>query len=169
MKPTKMLFPLILVLVFIFTAPQAVSLALGKFQTSGIGCAGLKPTETEAVFFYNGSCELVKLTGPVATNEVAATTGEISIVDYIKTKGWNWRDAVKIFSCETHLNPLAVNKTAIEESYGVAQINVLAHPRTDKTRLLDFKYNLDQAYGIYQNQGNWSAWYNCAAKTGLLK
>lgn len=83
-------------------------------------------------------------------------TSKEGIVAYIHTKDWNDELAVKIFNCESGLNPKALNDNPRtgDFSVGIAQINLygnLAKDRPSKEQLQDAKFNIDYAYTLYSS------------------
>lgn len=92
---------------------------------------------------------------------------EEEIIAYIKTKDWNTEDAEKISRCEcihftdfigdeslTFIDP--VDGREYGKSYGPFQIRHL-RGRPEPEQLLDPKFNIDYAYGMYVTQG-WQPW-----------
>ena len=80
------------------------------------------------------------------------------IIAYIHTKDWNGDYAVKLFNCESSLNPKALNDNPLtgDFSVGIAQINLhgnLAKDRPTKEQLYDAKFNIDYAYEMYKKAG----------------
>lgn len=80
--------------------------------------------------------------------------------------------AAAIAYAESLGNPNAVNITthpapgnAPERSFGLWQINTLAHPQYDETQLLDPTYNGQAAFTISDGGRNWTPWstYNSGA------
>jgi hypothetical protein len=72
--------------------------------------------------------------------------------------------AVAIAYGESSGNPSAENTTPPDNSYGLWQINVNAHPEYDPTALLDPQTNANAAFAIYSAAGNsfkpWGAFTN---------
>lgn len=70
--------------------------------------------------------------------------------------------ATAIAIAESQGNPQAHNPgngtTDIEDSYGLWQINVLAHPSYDKKRLYDPGYNATAMFNISSAGTNWNPW-----------
>jgi len=100
------------------------------------------------------------------TSQTDLSTKE-GIIAYIKSKDWNDELAVKIFNCESGLNPKALNDNPRtgDFSVGIAQINLhgnLAKDRPSKEQLQDAKFNIDYAYSMYQKSG-WKPW-SCRVK-----
>lgn len=50
------------------------------------------------------------------------------------------------------------NATDKEDSYGLWQINILAHPNYNKVRLYDPNYNAQAMYAISSGGVNWNPW-----------
>lgn len=74
---------------------------------------------------------------------------------------------LKIAQCESSLIPSAYSSSVVEESKGLLQINLKAHPEYKGYDLFDPATNLRIAREIFENEG-YKAWYNCAIKTGVL-
>ena len=75
--------------------------------------------------------------------------------------------ALKIMSCESGLNTNALNLEG-ENSQGLMQINLNAHPEYASLNLFDPLINCQVAYRIYEKSGNnFQAW-SCAKKLGLI-
>lgn len=72
--------------------------------------------------------------------------------------------AVAIAYGESSGNPNATNTTPPDNSYGLWQININAHPEYDATSLLDPQTNANAAFAIYSAAGNsfspWGAFTN---------
>ena len=79
-------------------------------------------------------------------------------------------DLYLIATCESSLIP---NKNCLnclgvsESSFGLLEINILAHPEYANLDLYNPQVNISTAYKIYKNEG-WNAWHNCAKKFGLI-
>lgn len=87
--------------------------------------------------------------------QYAVTAGLVSSRSAIAT-------AVAIAIAESQGNTQAHNPgngtTDIEDSYGLWQINVLAHPNYDKKRLYDPSYNAAAMVAISTTGQNWNPW-----------
>jgi hypothetical protein len=81
-------------------------------------------------------------------------------------KGANLQAAIKICFCESGFNTNAHN-TSGEDSRGLMQINVDAHPEYLNLNLFDPQINANVAYNIFTETGNFQAW-TCARKLGLV-
>lgn len=81
---------------------------------------------------------------------------------------WNFGSQAKlataIFTAESGLHCNSISDT---HDYGLAQINIQAHPQYTTSQLLDCKTNIEAAALIYHQQGNFNAW--TAYKTGAYK
>ena len=66
-------------------------------------------------------------------------------------------NALSVMACESGGNPNANALTDREDSRGLMQINVLAHPQWAGLNLFDSDTNLDVAYQLWQAQG-WGPW-----------
>lgn len=75
-------------------------------------------------------------------------------------KGSDLNTAVMICYCESGFNTLARNLTSKEDSRGLMQVNVKAHPEYLNVDLYDPEINCMVAYQIFKKQG-FSAWKNC--------
>lgn len=83
-------------------------------------------------------------------------------------KGVNLQAAIKICNCESGFNTNAHNTNG-EDSRGLMQINLNAHPYYSHLNLFDPQINCNCAYEIFTNSGkNFKAW-TCARKLGLEK
>jgi hypothetical protein len=95
------------------------------------------------------------------SSKVSATT-EKEIKNYICTKGWDCKKAIRIAICESSLNPKAKNEKGRDRSYGIFQINIygsLTKNRPSKQWLLDWKNNINYAYKLYLSSGKtFKAW-----------
>ena len=80
--------------------------------------------------------------------------------------------AVMIAECESGFNPEAkcLNCFGVsEDSRGLWQINVNAHPQYKSVDLFNPKINAEAAYQVYKEAGySFKPWYNCANKLGIL-
>ena len=93
----------------------------------------------------------------IVLNNIRSKESKVEIENYIlQVFGENGNMAVKIFTCESGLNPEAINwddsKITGMPSQGIAQMNRPYNPE-----LLDWKYNIDEAYKLYQKR-NWQPW-----------
>ncbi len=81
---------------------------------------------------------------------------------------WNFGQDAKlataIFTAESGLHCDRISKTS---DYGLAQINLKAHPQYTASQLLDCKTNIKIAAKIYHQQGNWNAWVSYKNKSYL--
>ena len=91
---------------------------------------------------------------------VASATDDFrqDIIDYICSKDWNCQIAVNIFTCESNLRPDAhnYNPKTKDDSWGITQINLwddLAKNRPLPELLMDWKFNIDYAFTMWQKQG----------------
>ena len=82
--------------------------------------------------------------------------------------GWDCKTAVAVFKAESGLRCDAVGDGHLKfgeygASYGIAQIRYLKG-RPTPNKLVDCKFNLDYAFGMYKTQGwkPWSAYTNGA-------
>ena len=80
------------------------------------------------------------------------------IKNYICTKGWDCALAIKIFTCESGLNPSSINNNPNTGDYsvGISQINLIGNLRKSRPPeewLLNPKNNIDYAFEMYQKQG----------------
>lgn len=83
-------------------------------------------------------------------------------------KGINLDAALKICYCESGFNTNAHNTNG-EDSRGLMQINVDAHPEYKNLNLFDPQINANCAYEIFTQSGkNFKAW-SCAKSLGLEK
>jgi hypothetical protein len=80
--------------------------------------------------------------------------------------------AVEIAKCESGFNTNAgcLNCFGVaEDSKGLFQINVNAHPQYKNANLYDAQTNAHAAYQVYLEAGSsFRPWYNCANKLGYL-
>ena len=67
---------------------------------------------------------------------------------------------LSVIKCESSMNPEAHNHTKRENSYGLVQINLKAHPEIKKEQALDPSFSIDYlARKISENKGNmWSCY-----------
>lgn len=89
---------------------------------------------------------------------VAVYTHPKTIEDKIKALWPNdWETAIKVFTCESGLNPTAYNEnTNGSIDVGIAQVNSI-HGVSAKM-LTDVDVNLAVARQIYDNAGGWTPW-----------
>lgn len=89
---------------------------------------------------------------------------EVTMLLEKKTQGWSNYDVSvldKIIFCESGYNTLAHASTTKENSWGIAQINLIAHPNVSKEQATDISFALDFLIENYK-QGNAPAmWYTC--------
>jgi hypothetical protein len=84
-------------------------------------------------------------------------------------KGIDLINAVKICLCESGFDPAAHN-TNNEDSRGLFQINVIAHPEYSYLDLFDPQINANVAFEIFTQSGNkFTAWKNCAASSNIIE
>jgi hypothetical protein len=80
--------------------------------------------------------------------------------------------AVMIAECESGFNPEAkcLNCFGVsEDSRGLWQINLNAHPQYKNVNLFDPQINANAAYQVYlESNSSFRPWYNCANKLGYL-
>ena len=104
---------------------------------------------------------------PPSANLLAESAIPATIIEKIiarsKEAGVNPYVMTELFICESGLNPKARNLTKKEDSRGVAQINIIAHPEYDASRLYEVDYNLEMAFDILKKEGP-GAWKNCMDK-----
>lgn len=81
-------------------------------------------------------------------------------------KGIALQSALKICACESGFNTNAHN-TSGEDSRGLMQINLDAHPEYSNLNLFDPQVNCNCAFEIFTESGNFSAW-TCARQLGLV-
>jgi hypothetical protein len=93
------------------------------------------------------------------------------VKQYLYNSGFRGIDlnaAVNISYCESNFNTNAHNTTG-EDSRGLMQINVNAHPYLQYQDLFNPQINTNVAYQIYLDSGkNFSAW-TCAKQLNLVK
>jgi len=77
-------------------------------------------------------------------------------------------NVMKIMRCESSFNPYAHALSNIEDSRGLMQINVRAHPEYLVSDLYNPKTNLIAAYNIYLSAGRTFKDWSCAKKTGVI-
>lgn len=80
---------------------------------------------------------------------------------------------VDIAECESGLNTnshcLNCFSGIKEDSRGLWQINLNAHPRFKDVDLFDPAVNAKAAFSVYSDAGNsFRPWYNCGTKLGLI-
>jgi hypothetical protein len=81
--------------------------------------------------------------------------------------------AVEIAYCESKYNTgascLNCFPGIVEDSRGIWQINVDAHPQYKNVNLYDPAINAQAAYAVYLEAGSsFRPWFNCAKKLGYL-
>jgi hypothetical protein len=102
---------------------------------------------------------------PVTDYSINVPHAQNTIQNYIRWGfGQDAKLATAIFRAESGLRCDSVSKTG---DYGLAQINLKAHPQYTVSQLLDCKTNLEIAARIYHQQGNFQAW--SAYKNGSYK
>ena len=82
-------------------------------------------------------------------------------------RGVNLDAALKICFCESSFNTQAHNTTG-EDSRGLMQINVNAHPNYSSLNLFDPQINANVAYEIFTNAGKTFKDWTCARKLNLI-
>lgn len=82
------------------------------------------------------------------------------IVYYAKQYGVSAPAMEKVIQCESSGNPMAVKITPKEQSYGIVQINRIAHPdiSIEKARDIDFA---TEYLAKNLKAGKKSMWYTC--------
>lgn len=86
--------------------------------------------------------------------QAAVTAGVVGSMNAIAT-------ATAIAIAESGGDPQKHNPgsaTDIEDSYGLWQVNILAHPNYNKARLYDPNYNAQAMYAISGGGTNWNPW-----------
>lgn len=87
-------------------------------------------------------------------------------------RGNHLEAAVNIAECESGLNTQAYCKDCLgvkEESVGLWQINLNAHPEFKNIDLFDPQQNAIAAYKVYLEAGkSFRPWYNCSNKLGYI-
>lgn len=68
---------------------------------------------------------------------------------------------------ESRLNPRALKRDDIEDSYGIWQINANAWPQYPESAILTYEEQAAAAQVIYNAQG-FNAWYTAGINTGLI-
>jgi len=76
-------------------------------------------------------------------------------------------NAVNIAELESALWTASRNPEG-EDSRGLWQINLDAHPQLARHNLFDPQINAYFAHEIWENAGDWSPWYNAAKELELL-
>ena len=110
-------------------------------------------------------------TQPVAVSPTP-TSEQQQIIDYIiQVFGKDAPNAIRVFTCESGLNPRAYNDNTswggVGHDYGVAQLNDHYQGITNKDFLYDFHINILMAKEIFDKWGgNFQAW-TCGKKLGL--
>ena len=82
-------------------------------------------------------------------------------------RGIDLEAATKISHCESNWNTNAHNTTG-EDSRGLFQINVDAHPQYLYVNLFDPEINCDIAYELYSNANKTFKDWTCARSLGLI-
>ena len=82
-------------------------------------------------------------------------------------RGIDLEAATKISHCESNWNTNAHNTTG-EDSRGLFQINVAAHPQYLSLDLFDAQVNCNVAYKLYNNANKTFKDWTCARKLGLV-
>jgi len=75
-------------------------------------------------------------------------------------------NAVDVAKLESNWLTGAHNMTG-EDSRGIWQVNVLAHPHYGRLNLFDAQVNAFCAYTIWRHAGSWRPWLNAARQLGL--
>jgi len=83
-------------------------------------------------------------------------------------KGVALNYATQICYCESGYNTNALNLTSREDSRGLMQINVIAHPEYSNLDLFNPGTNCMVAYQIYQESGNNFGAWTCANLLNLV-
>lgn len=68
---------------------------------------------------------------------------------------------------ESRLNPQALKRDDVEDSYGIWQVNARAWPQYTEGELASYEQQAAAAQVIYNAQG-FGAWYTAATNTGLI-
>lgn len=119
----------------------------------------------------NADSPKADLTQPVVATPTP-TSGKQQIIDYINTTfGEDAPNAIKVFTCESGLNPRAYNDNTswggVGHDLGVAQINDHYQGVTNADFLYNYKINILMAKQIFDKWGhNFHAW-TCGRKLGL--
>jgi hypothetical protein len=82
-------------------------------------------------------------------------------------KGINLEAAIKICYCESSFNTTAHN-TSGEDSRGLMQINLEAHPHLSHLDLFNPEINTQAAYQIFSSSGKDFSDWTCAKQLGLI-
>lgn len=82
-------------------------------------------------------------------------------------RGIDLESAVRIAECESSFNTNAHNQN-FEDSRGLMQINLDAHPEYSNMNLFDPQINTNIAYGLYLTAGNSFKDWTCAKSLGLV-
>jgi hypothetical protein len=100
-----------------------------------------------------------------ASSSTGATLSARQIAAYAKSVGLSGQAlilAVAIALAESGGNPAAHNPgngtTDIEDSYGLWQINILAHPEYSASKLTDPHYNAQAMFTISRGGSDWTSW-----------
>ncbi len=99
------------------------------------------------------------------STDAGGTLSARQIAAYAKSVGLSGQAlimAVAIALAESGGNTASHNPgngtTDIEDSYGLWQINILAHPEYSPSRLYDASYNAQAMFSISSSGTNWTAW-----------
>jgi Lysozyme like domain len=87
----------------------------------------------------------------------STVTGNLTITDYARNAGFSGVDlitAVAIAFAESSGNANASNTVPPDNSYGLWQINLNAHPEYSLPDILDPQTNANAAFAIYSAAGN---------------
>lgn len=82
-------------------------------------------------------------------------------------RGIDLESAIRISECESSFNTNAHNQN-FEDSRGLMQINLDAHPEFNIYNLFDPQINTNIAYGLYTKAGNSFKDWTCAHSLGLV-
>lgn len=128
---------------------------LGAFITPGYMVQGSGSGSSVGASVTNGSSANFGTTlTDVQIAQAAVTAGVVGSMNAIAT-------ATAIAIAESGGDPQAHNPgsaTDHEDSYGLWQINILAHPNYNKARLYDPNYNAQAMYTISNGGTNWNPW-----------
>jgi hypothetical protein len=92
------------------------------------------------------------------------------VTNYLYNAGFRGVDlkaAIKICNCESGFNTNAHNTTG-EDSRGLMQINVNAHPNYEYLNLFDPQINCNVAYELYSKRGKTFKDWTCARTLNLV-
>lgn len=136
---------------------------LGAFITPGAMIEGTPPspngstTSTSNGTVNNSAKQIAPSSGTLTDVQIAqyAVTAGVATLAGIATA-----TAISIQESggNTHAHNPGNGTTDIEDSYGLWQVNVLAHPSYDKTQLYDPSYNAAAMYAISSGGTRWGAW-----------